>query len=137
VILVDTNVWSETTKRQQNDLVRQWLLDNGPKLVLSSLVIAEIQYGIELAPTPAGRVYFENWLASLEARYSGHILNFDAAAGHAYAAIAARPEVKALQPQIFDMQIAAQAMAHGMPIATRNVKDFEWIGVPIINPWEA
>lgn len=136
MILVDTNVWSETTKLDQSESVRQWLLDNSAQLILSSLVVAEIQYGIELARTPAQRIYFETWLAKLEARFSGNILNFDAAAGHAYAAIAARPEAKALQPQIFDMQIAAQAVAGGMLIATRNVKDFEWTGVRVVNPWE-
>ena len=32
---------------------------------------------------------------------------------------------------------AATALEHGLTVVTRNVKDFEGLGVPIINPWDA
>jgi predicted nucleic acid-binding protein len=32
--------------------------------------------------------------------------------------------------------IAATALAHGMTVVTRNVKDFEATGVPLLNPWK-
>ncbi len=31
--------------------------------------------------------------------------------------------------------IAATADAYGMTMVTRNVKDFEPMGLPVINPW--
>ncbi len=31
--------------------------------------------------------------------------------------------------------IAAIAKAHGMAVATRNVRDFEGIGIDVIDPW--
>jgi predicted nucleic acid-binding protein len=31
--------------------------------------------------------------------------------------------------------IAATALAHGMTVVTRNVKDFEPTGVALLNPW--
>ncbi len=34
-----------------------------------------------------------------------------------------------------DAQIAATALEHGLTLVTRNVKDFEGIGVTILNPW--
>lgn len=34
-----------------------------------------------------------------------------------------------------DALIAATAIVHGLTVATRNVKDFEPMGVPVINPW--
>jgi predicted nucleic acid-binding protein len=34
-----------------------------------------------------------------------------------------------------DAQIAATALEHGLTLVTRNVKDFEGIGVTIFNPW--
>jgi toxin FitB len=37
---------------------------------------------------------------------------------------------------VIDMQLAAQAEAYGATIATRNVRDFEWTGVRVVNPWE-
>ena len=35
-----------------------------------------------------------------------------------------------------DSLIAATALVHGMPVATRNVADFAATGVEIINPWQ-
>ena len=32
--------------------------------------------------------------------------------------------------------IAATALVHGMTVVTRNVRDFEPMGVEILNPWE-
>lgn len=135
MILVDTNVWSELTKPHGNAAVLAWLEAHDADLALSSLVIGEIQFGIELLSEPHKRGYLTAWLAGLEARYCDQILTFGPEAAHHYGRIAAHPEVKARQPQIIDMQIAAQAMAHRMPIATRNAKDFAWIGIPLIDPW--
>jgi len=40
-------------------------------------------------------------------------------------------------PQPFrDGLIAATALVHGMTVVTRNLADFEPIGVPLLNPWD-
>jgi len=36
-----------------------------------------------------------------------------------------------------DALIAATALVHSMNIVTRNIKDFSYAGVRLINPWEA
>jgi toxin FitB len=137
LILVDTNVWSELTKPRGNPAVLAWLEANDEDLALSVLVIAEIRYGIELPGDAQKRAYLEAWLSGLQSRYYGQTLEFGADAAHCYGQIAARPEVKAREPQVIDMLIAAQAQCHSIPIATRNLKDFEWIGVELISPWGA
>lgn len=137
MILVDTNVWSELAKPRGNAAVLSWLEANDADLALSALVIAEIQYGIELPDAAHKRPDLEQWLAGLEARYRNRTLVFGPEAARHYGHLAARPEVKQRKPQIIDMQIAAQAQAHAIPIATRNAKDFEWIGVELIDPWKA
>ena len=35
-----------------------------------------------------------------------------------------------------DALIAATALVHGMTVVTRNVGDFDSLGVEIVNPWE-
>jgi predicted nucleic acid-binding protein len=35
-----------------------------------------------------------------------------------------------------DGYIAATALFHELPLATRNMKDFAHLGVTLINPWE-
>jgi predicted nucleic acid-binding protein len=32
--------------------------------------------------------------------------------------------------------IAATAFEHGLTVVTRNVKDFEGLGISVLNPWE-
>ena len=36
-----------------------------------------------------------------------------------------------------DALIAATALVHGMTVVTRNIADFEAIGVALLNPWDA
>ena len=36
---------------------------------------------------------------------------------------------------IFDSLIAACVMAHDMTLVTKNTKDFESLGIKVINPW--
>jgi toxin FitB len=35
-----------------------------------------------------------------------------------------------------DAQIAATALEYGLTVVTRNGKDFEGLGVTVLNPWE-
>ena len=35
-----------------------------------------------------------------------------------------------------DAFLAATAEAHGLTLATRNVKDFERLGVSLLDPWQ-
>lgn len=35
-----------------------------------------------------------------------------------------------------DGQIAATALEHGLTLVTRNVRDFEGIGLTVLNPWD-
>jgi toxin FitB len=47
------------------------------------------------------------------------------------------PRLHVPDPQpMRDSLIAATALVHGMTVVTRNVGDFEPMGVEILNPWE-
>ncbi len=39
--------------------------------------------------------------------------------------------------QLTDVQIAGIAISRRIPIATRDIRDFEDLGVKLINPWDA
>jgi predicted nucleic acid-binding protein len=137
LILVDTNVWSELTKPRGNPAVLAWLEAYDEDLALSTLVIAEIRYGIELVGSPDKRASLAAWLDGMESRYYSQTWRFDREDAHCYGRIAALPEVKARKPQVIDIQLAAQALARGASLATRNVKDFDWTGVKLVDPWKA
>jgi toxin FitB len=133
MILVDTNVWSEMTKRNREPRVMAWLTDNEPQLRLSVLVIAEARRGYELPSARAIKPMLENWLSHLESTYADRIEPFDARDAHIYGQLAAQRTVGG---KVLDIQLAAQAIARNIPLATRNVADFAWTGVKLVNPWE-
>ncbi len=133
MILVDTNVWSELNKRSGELRVMQWLARNEPHLRLSVLVIAELRAGYENPRALPIRPKLEKWLIELEAAFAGRIDVFDARDAHIYGQLAAQRTIGA---KVLDVQLAAQALSRGMAVATRNVKDFAWTGVKVVNPWE-
>lgn len=132
MILVDTNVWSELTKRQPVARVIAWLARHDARLHLSVIVIAEIRRGYETPKGQAMRPTLEPWLAELQATYRTEA--FDARDAHVYGQLAARRTVGS---KVLDLQLAAQGIARLCPVATRNVADFAWTGVEVIDPWQA
>jgi predicted nucleic acid-binding protein len=133
VIVVDTNVWSELNKPAPDPHVCNFLIQHDERLWLSVVVIAEIRRGIEMPKAAFRRPSLLVWLAELEHSYSARILDFDADMAHVFGALFARRQGEAT---LLDLQIAAQGLARDMTIATRNVKDFAWTGVRLMNPWE-
>ncbi len=136
MILVDTNVWSEQTKPEANPVVDAWFEANDAEIVLSTLVIAEIRFGIALAKSAQKRAALESWVDGLESRYWSQTLDFDKASALHFGRIAASREAKSRDPQVIDLQLAAQAAAYDATIATRNLRDFAWTGVKLVNPWQ-
>jgi predicted nucleic acid-binding protein len=134
VILVDTNVWSELTKPVPDRRVSAFLIENDANLWLSVIVIAEIRRGLEMPKALYRRPVLLPWLEALETDYGTRILPFDADMAHMFGALLARRQGEAT---LLDLQVAAQALARGATVATRNVKDFAWTGVKLVNPWES
>lgn len=133
MILVDTNVWSELTKPAPDARVRRFLIDHDADLWLSVIVIAEIRRGLEMPKAAHRRPSLLGWLDALEIDYGTRILIFDADMAHLFGALLARRQGEAT---MLDLQVAAQAIARDAIVATRNVKDFAWTGVKLVNPWE-
>ena len=67
--------------------------------------------------------------------FAGRVLPFDSDAARAYAGIAAARRAVGRSASQADVQIAAIARSRGMAVATRNVRDFDGMGIDIIDPW--
>ena len=63
--------------------------------------------------------------------FDGRILAVDTAVARRCAALHV-PHPKSER----DALVAATALEHGLALATRNVKDFERMGLKLINPWQ-
>lgn len=71
----------------------------------------------------------------LETGFAERILSFDSVAARDYADIAAgrRSAGRPIAP--VDCLIAAIARSREMAVVTRNVRDFEDIGIAVVDPW--
>lgn len=132
-LALDTNVISELTKPASNERVRVWIrgLDS-MDLFLPAPCWAELQRGLRLLPAGRRRAELDGALEALLTGLGG-ILPFGRREAEAYAELSTQPG----RPRpTLDAMIAAVCRAHEMPLATRNVHDFEGCGVEIINPWD-
>lgn len=68
-------------------------------------------------------------------RLKDKVLGFDRAGASHYAQIAADREGAGRPISIADAQIAAVCRAGEVPLATRNVHDFEGVGITLVDPW--
>lgn len=132
--LLDTNVVSELRKQRPHGGVVAWLesIDDA-QLYLSAVTLGEIQAGIELTreqdPDKANEI--EAWLELLAGAYN--ILPMDTAAFRAWARLIHRKSDTLYE----DAMIAAIAKVHGLTVATRNVADFNALGLEVFNPFVA
>ncbi len=72
----------------------------------------------------------------LAAELDGRIQVFDRAAADAAGTIAASGQRAGRTVEIRDVQIAGIASARKATIATRNVRHFENLGIPLVDPWQ-
>lgn len=97
---------------------------------------AELRYGAAILPAGRRR---ENLLADIEGMlreaFGQRVLPFDRAAAREHADIAATHRGAGRNVSLADCQITAIARSRSMTVATRNVRDFDGIGVDIVNPW--
>ena len=139
MILVDTNVISELMRTEPSSLVLSWFgAQDASALFLSAITEAELRTGVSILPMGQRR---ERLMAAIDAvidkDFADRVLPFDSEAAKSYAGIAAARRVAGRPIADAACQIAAIALAMGATVATRNVKDFDGCGVPVINPWDA
>jgi len=137
MIVLDTNVVSELIRPNPSSIVVDWVAGQAvPRLYLTTISEAELRYGVEILPAGERRTrLLEEVEGMLTEDFAGHILPFDSAAAHAYAAIAAARRAAGHPINHADCQIAAIARCRGASVATRDVADFEGSGIDVIDPW--
>lgn len=137
MIVLDTNVVSETQKPKPNPKVLAWLDDQlAETLYITSISYAEILVGIEMLPDGKRKRGLGTAMAEvLEQLFGSRVLPFHREAAVEYARIYTRTK-KSGTLSMADAQIAAIAVAHGFTVATRDVDPFHAAGLKVINPWE-
>lgn len=134
--LLDTNVISEPDRARPDPNVLAWFAATAEDATyLSALTLAELRKGVvklgsRAAPRLATRI------ADLRVRFASRILPVDDPVWERWAQITGEAEAKHRRVPAFDALFAATALVHGLVLATRNVRDYARIGVPLLDPWE-
>lgn len=139
MIILDTNVLSEFMRSEPDAKVLAWVDAQSPMdLAITAVTVAEILYGVARLPSGKRKQKFEaDAMAMFEEDFADKIFPFDANAAVEYAMLAANCEASGRSASMADAQIAAICRVHGASIATRNVRDFAFSKVEVVNPWEA
>jgi|SRR5271165_6688458 len=137
MVIVDTNVLSELMRPSPAKIVLDWVQGHsGRDVFTTAITVAEIRYGIERLPEGRRQQTLRAAAVEIFSAFGDKILPFDAAAAEQYALVVSDRDDLGLPIGGFDGQIAGICRAHGSPLATRNVTDFEQTGVAVINPWQ-
>ena len=137
MFIVDTNILSGLRRKARVEpRIAAWMESIEPTdLFVSAITILEIEIGARLMARRDAQqgATLRNWIDNeVLSTFERRILPVDTAVVQKCAALHVpdkRPERDAL--------IAATALVHSMRVVTRNVKDFEPMGVGIVNPFEA
>lgn len=133
--LVDTNILSELRRREPNSGVTNWITGRpSAGLYISVLSLGEIRKGIESLPDGDRRSRLADWLeVELPAFFGERVLPVDERVADRWGRLVS--QIGRPVPAI-DSLLAATALYHDLMLVTRNVRDFAYPGLEIINPWQ-
>lgn len=135
--LLDTNVVSEWTKPRPDSGVVAWLAEvDEDRVFISVVTLAELRHGIERMPSGARRNRLDVWLSEqVPARFEARVLAVDIETAHTWGRVTARGRSGGRPVGAMDAFIAATAERHQLTLVTRNVSDFDSLGIRLLNPW--
>ena len=139
MIILDTNVLSALMRTAPEAPVLAWL-DRQPaeSVWITSITLFEVRLGLALLPTGRRRQALVAAFARLlKEDLENRVLDFDSAAATEAASVAAERQKAGRPVDMRDTQIAGIALARRATLATRNVRHFVDLKVPIVDPWAA
>jgi hypothetical protein len=132
VYLLDTNIISELRRPRPHAHVVGWLSSvAADQVFISAVTLGELQAGVENVrrQDPGRAADIERWIDSIAGSYS--VLPMDGRAFRRWARLMHG------QPAdlIADAMIAATAAVHKLTVVTRNLRDFDRLGVTAFDPF--
>jgi predicted nucleic acid-binding protein len=133
MLVLDTNMLSEIMRPEPERKIADWIVRQpSDELFTAAVCQAEI-----VMPSGRRRAELEEAARSMFADdFAGRVLPFDIEAAAAYAEVFAARRKAGRPSGTIDLMLAAIARVRGASVVTRNVADFEGVGVAIVNPWD-
>lgn len=138
MILLDTNIVSEIQKPRPSNAVTAWLasVDIGSTYICGP-VLMEQAFGAERHLIRTGSSRYVETLGRLRAEYADRTLVPDASTYETTGRLLAQRESRGRPISFGDAMIAAICLVNDATLATRNVRDFDGLGMKLVNPFEA
>ncbi len=133
-VLLDTNVVSETARPEPDVRVLAYL-SNESNTWLSTIVVHELEYGVQLMTPGRRRDAVASAIRSLGTQV-GRTVPLGLAEAELAAKLRARERQTGRTLELGDALIAATAAVHGLTLATRNTGLFTGLDLQLVNPWE-
>ncbi len=87
-------------------------------------------------PTSNRRANLEDWLENeIMPWFADRVLPVTLAIAERWGDLAAISKMRGRPRPVVDAILAATAVTHDLVLATRNLKDYEDLGVTLLNPW--
>ena len=127
--LCDTNVISELVRPRPNPGVLSWASE-AREVAVSVITLEEIAYGLSWRPNARVEQAIRELLLD-------HLVVLPITVEIATRAGRVRGEQqrKGVTRTQADSLIAGTALVHRLPLVTRNTRDFEGLGIPLLNPF--
>ena len=136
MIILDTNVLSALMRSDPEKTVVAWL-DQQPRTSIwtTSITVLEIRFGLQIMAAGRRRASLIQAFAGVLEAIEHRIIPFDFEAAERAGDLLALRRKKGRTAEYRDTMIAGVAIAHHATLATRNVKDFDDVSIPVVNPW--
>ena len=133
--VADTNVVSELMKRDPAPSVIDWFQDCEGEIYLTSVTVMELYYGMLKLPEGKRKQRLSDAIAGIVMDCAEKTFSFDAYCGFLCAQLHERAVKSGHTPTVEDLMIAAICQRNDAVLATRNTRDFDYLGIDFMNPF--
>jgi predicted nucleic acid-binding protein len=136
VIVLDTNVLSEPLRSSPSPVVIDWLASLRETTAITSVTVAELLRGARLLPQGRRRDDLVAGIDGIVRAFRRDVLPFDEKAARLYAELHEMRSRAGRPLSVEDGMIGAICLSAGARLATRNISDFEGLGIEAVDPWQ-
>ena len=135
--LLDTNILSELRRRRPEPRVIKFVASQPlARLFVSTVTLAEIRFGIELARDPAMRATLGDWLnQKLRPMFDARVLPVSEDVMFKWRLLVEEGRKIGHTFSQPDLIIAATGLVHGLTVVSRDTGDYAKTRVPLFDPW--
>ena len=134
--VLDTNIVSEVFKKKPNHEAIWWMQDFAGQLYITTVTIMELYYGILRLPDGKRKKQYLDTVDAIMREEKSRTYDFDGFSAYLCADIRRKAEAVGRTPQIADAMIAAICKRHDATLVTHNVKDFDYMDVKLLDPFD-